>query len=111
MTRRTIAVLWLVAGIAFWNGIFDLYVSRGAREYLQLRAESELGRVPPPSMAVVMDRAKRMGLIGATLWASAIVAGGWLTLMIAARTRPASNVARSVDSSHRSIPKDRLPIQ
>ncbi len=62
MTRRTIAVLWLVVGIALWNGIFDLYVSRGAREYLQLRAESELGLVPPPSMAVVMARAERMGL-------------------------------------------------
>ena len=87
MTRRTIAVLWLVVGIALWNGIFDLYVSRGAREYLQLRAEADLGIVPPPSMAEVMARAERMGLIAATVWASAIVAGGWMTLRFTAKGR------------------------
>ena len=87
MTRRTLAALWLVAGLALWNGIFDLYVSRGAREYLQLRAESELGLVPQPSMAVVMARAERMGLIAATLWAGAVVACGWITIRLASKSR------------------------
>jgi hypothetical protein len=87
VTRRTIAVLWLIVGIALWNGIFDLYVSRGAREYLQLRAEAELGLVPQPSMAEVMARAERMGLIAATLWSVAIVAGGWLTIRLIATSR------------------------
>lgn len=85
MTRRTLAVLWLVVGIALWNGIFDLYVSRGAREYLQLRAESELGLVPAPSMTEVMARAERLGLIAATLWAGAVVASGWLTIRLVSR--------------------------
>ena len=80
-------VLWLVVGIALWNGIFDLYVSRGAREYLQLRAEADLGIVPPPSMPEVMARAERMGLIAATLWAGAIVAGGWITIRFTAKGR------------------------
>ena len=35
--RALAAVLWLVLGVAVWNGFFDLYVSRGAREYGQLR--------------------------------------------------------------------------
>lgn len=87
MTRRTIGVLWLVVGIALWNGIFDLYVSRGAREYLQLQAQSELGIVPQPSMAVVMARAERMGLIAATLWATAVVAGGWITIRLVSKSR------------------------
>ena len=87
VTRRTIAVLWLVVGIALWNGIFDLYVSRGAREYLQLQAQSELGIVPQPSMAVVMARAERMGLIAATLWATAIVALGWFTIRLVSKPR------------------------
>ena len=87
MTRRTIAVLWLVVGIALWNGIFDLYVSRGAREYLQLRAEADLGIVPPPSMAEVMARAERMGLVAATLWAGAVVVGGWITIRIVGRAQ------------------------
>jgi hypothetical protein len=87
VTRRTIAVLWLIVGIALWNGIFDLYVSRGAREYLQLRAESELGLVPQPSMPEVMARAERMGLIAATLWSVAVVAGGWLTIRLTSTSR------------------------
>ena len=87
MTRRTIAVLWLVVGIALWNGIFDLYVSRGAREYLQLQAQSELGIVPRPSMAIVMARAERMGLIAATSWATAVVAGGWITIRLMSKSR------------------------
>ena len=91
MTRRTIAILWLVVGIALWNGIFDLYVSRGAREYLQLQAQSELGIVPQPSMAVVMARAERMGLIAATLWALAVVAAGWLTIVLVTRSQEVNN--------------------
>ena len=87
MTRRTIAFLWLVVGIALWNGIFDLYVSRGAREYLQLQAQSELGIVPQPSMAIVMARAERMGFIAATLWATAVVVGGWITIRLVSESR------------------------
>jgi len=87
VSRRTIGLLWLVVGIAIWNGIFDLYVSRGAREYLQLQAQSELGIVPQPSMAVVMARAERMGLIAATLWAGAVVAAGWLTIYLVSRLK------------------------
>ena len=93
MTRRTIAVLWLVVGFALWNGVFDLYVSRGAREYLQLRAESELGLVPQPSMAVVMARAERMGLVAATLWATAIVALGWTTIGVLSKSRTRSTAS------------------
>jgi hypothetical protein len=99
VARRTIAVLWLVVGIALWNGIFDLYVSRGAREYLQLRAESELGLVPQPSMAEVMARAERMGLIAATLWSVAVVAGGWLTIRLAS-TSPRRSTVLDPSASH-----------
>ena len=99
VTRRTIAVLWLVVGIALWNGIFDLYVSRGAREYLQLRAESELGLVPQPSMAVVMARAERMGLVAATLWSVAIVASGWLTIALVSR-----NLSNQSSNKQRNSP-------
>jgi hypothetical protein len=68
-------------GLAVWNGVFDLYVSRGAREYLQLQAESELGRAPQPSMTEVMTRAKRYGVIAASLWSATIVGCGWLTIV------------------------------
>jgi hypothetical protein len=85
---RTIAILWLAVGIAVWNGFFDLYVSRGAREYLQLRAEFELGREPEPAMADVMGRARRMGVVAATLWAGAIIGFGWWTVWLGSRPTP-----------------------
>jgi hypothetical protein len=87
VSRRTLAVLWLVVGIALWNGIFDLYVSRGAREYLQLRAEADLGLVPAPSMPEVMARAERLGLIAATLWAGGVAACGLLTIRFSSTAR------------------------
>jgi hypothetical protein len=77
---RLTAGLWLLLGVAVWNGFFDLYVSRGAREYLQLAAEAELGRGPIPLMAEVMARARHDGAIAASLWAVVIVAAGWLTI-------------------------------
>ena len=86
MPHRTIAVLWLVLGVAIWNGFFDLYVSRGAREYGQLRVEYELGRGPDPDMQDVMARAVRAGLWASTLWASLVVGAGWTTLWWGSRT-------------------------
>jgi hypothetical protein len=103
VSRRTIAILWLVVGFALWNGIFDLYVARGAREYLQLRAESDIGLVPRPSMELVMARAERWGLIAATLWATGIVACGWITIALVSRTRaPAADPPRGRGTSERS---------
>ena len=65
--RRLAVVLWLVLGAAVWNGFFDLYVSRGAREYGQLRVEHELGRRPEPDMKEVMGQAQRDDAIATTL--------------------------------------------
>lgn len=80
MSARVMAVLWLALGVAVWNGFFDLYVSRGAREYGQLRVEHELGRGPDPDMNNVMDRAIRDGVQASTVWAALIVAAGWTTI-------------------------------
>ena len=93
MTRRVLAVLWLAVGIAVFNGFFDLYISRGAREYLQLQAEYELGRGDEPSMSGVMDQARRMGLVASSLWAIMITGAGWSTLALTSR-RPHADAAR-----------------
>jgi hypothetical protein len=76
----TLALLWLVLAVALWNGFFDLYVSRGARAYLQMQAEFELGRGPAPVMADFMAAASRDGVWGASLWAVVVLAAGWATL-------------------------------
>jgi hypothetical protein len=80
MRRGVVLVIWLAIGVAVWNGFYDLYVSRGAREYLQLVAEAELGRGERPSMAAVMAANSQAGLVAASLWAALVVGAGWLTV-------------------------------
>jgi hypothetical protein len=98
--RLGLVALWIVVGVAVWNGVFDLYVSRGAREYGQKAAEADLGLGPRVTMAGVMAGATHDGLVAASLWAVAIVICGWLTVWIAGRppspTRRASARLRAV---------------
>jgi len=87
MSRRALAVLWLVLGIAVWSGFYDIYVSRGAHEYLQKMREHELGRGPNPDMIGVMADAQRAGVQAATIWATIIVGAGWGTIILMRRQR------------------------
>ena len=78
MTRHAAAAaIWVAVAATVWMGFFELYVSRGAREYLQLKAEAELGRVAQPSMNEVMARAKSDGALMASIWAGIVLAGGF----------------------------------
>ena len=85
MTVRAVDLLCLVLGVAIWNGFFDLYVSRGAREYGQLRVERELGRGPEPDMNAIMASAQRDGVVAASIWASLVVLGGWGTIWVSSK--------------------------
>ncbi|MEZ5318642.1 MAG: hypothetical protein R2752_14680 [Vicinamibacterales bacterium] len=82
MTRRVLFLAWLAVGVAVWNGFFDLYVSRGARECLQRRAEYDAGLAPgpAPAMAEVMATARHDGLIAASAWAVLVTGLGLVTL-------------------------------
>ena len=87
MPTRIAAALWLLLGVAVWNGFYDLYVSRGARDYGQLRVEAELGRGAEPDMTQVMARARRDGVVAATMWSVLIVLAGWGTIAVVQRRR------------------------
>ena len=97
MRRRALAALWLLVGAAVWLGFFDLYVSRGAREYGQLHAEYELHMTNiEPAMAAVMAGAKHDGVVAASLWAGAIVACGWFTIWAKSSARARSGARGSL---------------
>ena len=88
MRVRLLAALWLLVGVAIWMGFFDLYISRGAREYGQGHAEYELHlRAFEPSMSATMDRAKHDGVVAASLWAGVVTAFGWTTIWLKGGTR------------------------
>jgi hypothetical protein len=91
---RSLAAGWLILGIAVWCGFFDLYISRGAREYGQRHAEYELHMTrEEPSMAAVMDHAKHDGIIAASLWGATIVLCGWTTIWLRS-TRRSRSISR-----------------
>lgn len=85
MRPRTALLIWLAVGVAVWNGFFELYVSRGAREYGQLRVEYEMNRGPDPDMTGVLLNAQRDGLMAASLWALFVTGAGLTTFYLARR--------------------------
>jgi hypothetical protein len=91
VSRRALAVLWLVLGVAVWNGFFDIYVSRGAHEYVKLVYKHELGRGPEPDADVVTGHAKRGGAIAATIWATIVMAAGWGTIWASSKFKVRSS--------------------
>lgn len=92
--RRALAVAWLLVAAAVWSGFFDLYVSRGAREYLQKSAEHAAGVGPEPAMAAVMASARHDGVMAATSWSLLVLALGWTTVALAGR-RPSRAAGRT----------------
>jgi hypothetical protein len=87
VSGRVALLVWLALGTAVWNGFFDLYVSRGAREYGQLRVEYEAGRGPNPDMTGVLLNAQRDGVQAASLWALLVTTAGLVTFYWA-RSKP-----------------------
>lgn len=86
MRRWPFVLVWLAIGAAVWNGFYDLYVSRGAREYLQFEAEAALGRRPMPSMVHVMEANQRDGATAATCWACLVIGAGLGTAYLCRRS-------------------------
>jgi hypothetical protein len=92
MRGRVLGAVWVAFGVALWLGIFDLYVSRGAREYGQEHAEYELHLRPfEPSMNAVMSHAKHDGVVAASIWAIVAVVLGWATILLRSTARARRN--------------------
>jgi hypothetical protein len=88
--RERLAVAgWLALAIAVWNGLYDLLISRGIKEFLMRAAMHEAGRGPEPSLTVIMDTTVAGAVWVSTLWASIVLlAGLWTVRAFAARRRP-----------------------
>ena len=71
--QRLAVGLWLVLAVALWNGIFEMMVVRGVKEYLFRAALFDAGRGPLTPIAEVMDPAIYHATWVATLWASVVV--------------------------------------
>jgi hypothetical protein len=79
--RQRIAVaIWSVLAVALWNGIFEMMVVRGVKEYLFRAAQHEAGRRPFTPVADVMDPAIFHATWVATLWTSIVFLAALLTI-------------------------------
>jgi hypothetical protein len=85
--RQRFAVgLWLIVALVVWNGIYDLLLTRGVKEYLLRRMMHEAGRGPDVQLAFMMDTAVREAVWISTIWAGAILLAGLLTIRLFARS-------------------------
>jgi hypothetical protein len=101
VSRRALAALWVVIGVVIFNAFFDLYVSRGAREYLQKRAEYELRGGPEPQMEAVMAQSTRDAWIMSAVWAGLVVGFAAITMKI---MKPMKAMKEPATKEHHAIP-------
>ena len=78
--ERFLVGLWLVLGIALWNGVYDMTLGVGIKEYLFRSALHEAGRSPRMSIATVLNPYLFDAVWVATFWASLVVLLGLLTI-------------------------------
>ena len=83
--ERLAVTLWLVAGFIVWNGVYDLLLSRGMKEYMLRNALYHARRGPRTPIAAIMDVTVFDAVWISTIWASLIVLAGLLTIRLLSR--------------------------
>ena len=83
--ERAAVALWVILAVVIWNGIYDVLVTRGVKEYLLRRAMHDAGRGPDVQLALMMDLTVRDAAWMATLWASIVLLAGLWTIRMFAR--------------------------
>lgn len=78
--ERRLALLWLVVGLVLWNGIYDMTLGEGIKEYLFRSVLHEAGRGPRMSVATVLEPFVFDAVWVATFWASLVTLAGLVTI-------------------------------
>jgi hypothetical protein len=89
--RRWAIAFWVAMAIVVWNGLYDLRITLGVRDYLMKQALHDAGRGPAVIVADAMHDTVRDAVFVASLWAAIILAAGFATVTImirAARSEP-----------------------
>lgn len=84
--ERILVLVWLALGMALWNGVYDMTLGVGIKEYLFRSVLHEAGRGPAMSIAQVLDPFVFDALWVATFWASLVVLAGLLTIRLMRRS-------------------------
>ena len=86
--QRIAVVLWLVVFLVVWNGVYDLVVGQGIKEYLFRNALHQAGRGPQVPIAAIMDPFVQWATFVSTIWASVIMLAGLFTIRMLANQEP-----------------------
>lgn len=86
--ERWLAGLWLVLGVALWNGVYDMMVGEGIKEYLFRSALHDAGRGPRMHIATVLDPFVVEATWVATFWAGIVLLAGLITIRVMRGGKP-----------------------
>jgi hypothetical protein len=80
--RRIAIAIWVVMAIVVWNGLYDLRITLGVRDYLLKEALHQAGRGPAVVMAEAMRATVKDAVLIASLWAAIILVAGLGTVRL-----------------------------
>jgi uncharacterized membrane protein SpoIIM required for sporulation len=83
--ERIAVAIWLIVALVVWNGVYDLLMTRGIKDYLLRQALHQAGRGPEVSMTALIDLAITDAMWVSTLWASVILLAGLMTIRLLMR--------------------------
>jgi hypothetical protein len=83
--ERIAVTVWVIVAVVVWNGVYDLLMTRGIKDYLLRQALHQAGRGPEVSMTALIDLAITEATWVSTLWASAILLAGLMTIRLLTR--------------------------
>jgi hypothetical protein len=84
-SERLAVALWTGLAVVAWNGLYDLRISLGVREYLLETALHEAGRGQAVVLAEAMRLTVRDAVLVASLWAGIILIAGLGTVRMLRR--------------------------
>ena len=83
--RRLAVALWLAMAIVVWNGLYDLRITLGVRDYLMKQALHDAGRGPEVAISDAMHETVRDAVRVASLWSVIVLAAGLVTVRVVGR--------------------------
>ena len=83
--ERLLVGVWVALAVALWNGVYDMTLGVGIKEYLFRSALHDAGRGPRMAMAAVLDPFVFDAVWVATFWASLVLLIGLFTIRLLRR--------------------------
>jgi hypothetical protein len=80
--QRIAVIMWVAIAVVVWNGLYDLRITLGVRDYLMKAALHDAGRGPAVMMSDAMRETVRDAVLVASLWGTIILLAGLGTVRL-----------------------------